>query len=117
MKKEQKDLRLEFLEMASKMFDAMLPPDGSFPDTTINEIEDRVVTEGKELEWKLMEYRLESEGEASSAESPICPKCGKPMRGVETEVRRGLETTVGEVDYGRTYCACDRCEVAFSPHG
>jgi len=117
MKRERKDIRQEFLEMAGKMFDSMLPPEGGFPDATINEIEDRVVSEGKELERKLMEYRLEQEGETGLGEAPICPKCGKPMRIVEKGIRRGLETTVGEVDYGRGYYACDRCQVAFSPSG
>ena len=117
MRKDREDLRQQFMEMAGKMFDSMLPPDGSFPDTTINEIEDRVVSEGRELERNLVETRMELEGEAEEKEVAICPKCRKPMRTVEKGVRRALETTVGEVDYGRDYCACDRCEVAFPPDG
>jgi hypothetical protein len=117
MKREREDIRKEFLEMAGKMFDSMLPPEGGFPDTTINEIEDRVVSEGKELERKLMEYRLDQEGEARQGELSNCPQCGKPMRIVEKGVRRGLTTTVGEVDYGRDYCTCDGCQAGFSPGG
>lgn len=113
----REDVRKSFIKMAENMFDSMLPPDGSFPDTTINEIEDRVVADGKELEKKLLETRLELEGESCTAEAPECPQCGQPMRIMEEHVRRTMETTVGGVDYGRNYCCCDRCEVAFSPLG
>jgi len=117
MKMNREDLRNEFLEQAARMFDSMLPPDGSFPDVTINEIEDKAVNLGRGLERKLVEDRLEVEGEACRSESSDCPKCGKAMRVVEEGVRRRLEMTVGEVDYGRSYCSCDRCTVAFSPYG
>lgn len=117
MKNERDDLRKKFLESAEKMFDSMLPPEGGFPDTTINEIEDRAIAEGKELERQVVEARLELEGKACQSESGRCSKCGKEMRVVEEGVRRELKTTVGEVDYSRSYCSCDRCQVAFSPYG
>ncbi|MEW6238754.1 MAG: hypothetical protein AB1656_25490, partial [Candidatus Omnitrophota bacterium] len=71
MKRERKDIRQEFLEMAGKMFDSKLPPEGGFPDATINEIEDRAVSEGRELERMLMEDRLEMEGELGLVKIPI----------------------------------------------
>jgi hypothetical protein len=61
MNPKREDVRQKFLEMAGKMFDSALPPDESFPDVTIHEIEDRVVSEGTELERKLMEmWRVRS---------------------------------------------------------
>ena len=117
MKREREDLRKEFIQAAEKMFDSMLPEDGSYPDTTINEIEDRVISDGKELERKLVETRLELEGQTTKGDRPECPRCGKKMRIVESDVMRKVETTIGGVDYGRGYCSCDRCEVAFSPNG
>jgi len=113
----REDVRTKFMKKAGEMFDALLPADGSFPDTTINEIEDRVVADGQALEQALLEYRLELEGASCATEAPDCPHCGQPMRIVEEHTRRVLETTVGGVDYGRNYCACDRCQVAFPPSG
>ena len=58
MKNEREDLRKEFLKTAAEMFDSMLPPEGGYPETTLNEIEDRAISEGKKLERKVVEARV-----------------------------------------------------------
>lgn len=73
-----------------------------------------VTESAAEIAKKLLESRLEEDPRRNPAE-PVCSKCKYKLRIQEPDQRRGINTAVGEIGYGRAYGVCDRCGHTAAP--
>ena len=107
--------KAEFLRRAAEAYDRMLKEDQE-QMITFEQMEDRALEVGGQLERWLLEQSLAGAAARKAAQPACCPKCGKPLNLSPPEERR-VEGRVGPVPLQRPVGFCASCRKSFSPAG
>ena len=101
------EARSEFLAACAGMYDAFDPL--TTATLTFMELAEQALQAGLKMGRMLLKDRLEGDSRANPAEAPACTGCQKSLRIQDPAQQRTLQTMLGEVEYRRAYCVCDRC--------
>jgi len=107
--------KAEFLRQAAEAYDRMMKEDQE-QMITFEQMEDRALEVGGQLERWLLEQSLAAAAGHQAAQPACCPKCGKPLNMSPPEERR-VQGRVGPVPLKRPVGFCASCRKSFSPTG
>jgi hypothetical protein len=85
-------------------------------EATFDEMEEELGGQRRAILGDFLELNLRQGDLGATAETPGCPKCGKPMdfKGYPPKTVHGLEV---DVKIPRAYYYCPSCKVGISPPG
>ena len=107
--------KLEFLRRAAEAYERMMKEDQE-QMITFDQMDERALEVGRELERWLLERRLEEAVKRKATKPVACPKCGKALDLGPPRERR-VQGQVGQVSFGRPVTYCASCRKHFSPCG
>ena len=111
----QESRKAEFLRRAAEAYDRMLKEDQE-QMITFEQMEDRALEVGGELERWLLEQSLAGAAVRKAAQQACCPQCTKPLNMSPPE-ERCVQGRVGPVPLKRPIGFCPSCRKSFSPSG
>ena len=116
MKKSREQLKAELMAKMEEVVEQMLEWREQGQGYTFREIEDEVMSLGKNIQQTLTEAAIEQEETRQPAEPPGCPRCGEKLvdKGLRTRQVRGRG---GKVMVERGYYICPKCGQGFFPSG
>ena len=113
--RDKERLRVQFMVKAEQILEQALAR-GNETELNLSQIE-AVVGELKfELTSLLVESMVEVQAKGDNGPGPACPGCRQEMHYKGVKQRRVM-TTQGEIDLGRGYYYCERCQWGLFPPG
>lgn len=114
MPSKREQLKAKLMAEVEAMFDEALTRGED--ELTLEAIEDIALSTREKVAQSLTGGLVEQQAEAKSAEVPLCPDCGQPMR---PKGRKGryLRTRSGETRIERSYFYCAACQRGHFPPG
>jgi hypothetical protein len=116
MKKNQDQLKAEFLAQAAALFDELMAWDEATPRPNLTQIEDIVLHLRQQLGEQLTQAVLAQQESRQPAEKMSCPQCGGETQNKGLKDNH-LASRVGGLRIERSYYYCPRCRAGFFPPG
>jgi len=101
------EIRQEFLSQCALYYDELDPVTTSA--LTLMDLSQKTFQMGIALGRRLLQSRLKRDPRAALETAPLCQACHKPLRIQQKAQKRTIQTVLGDIDYRRAYCVCDRC--------
>ena len=116
MKKNEEELRAEFLEEAEALFDEMLKWDKETEKPDLTQIEDLILGLREQFGVGLAAKLLQRQEQRQPAEKVSCPSCGEQMQDKGQKGNR-IESRIGRLEIERGHYYCPECRQGFFPPG